>query len=119
MSRGYAKSLRFRVLSFIDSGKSKADAGRVFNLCRQTIYNWLSLRDSGDYSPPSHPNKYKASKLDCSVFSAYVRDNSDAYQHEIAKHFGVSQSAVFYALKRCGITRKKNHAVYRARRKKA
>lgn len=119
MSRSYAKSLRSRVLSFIDSGQSKSEASKVFKVCRQTIYNWLALRESGDYSPPSPPKRHKPSKLDCNIFKSYVNDNPDAYQHEIAAHFGVTQGAVFYALKRCGITRKKNHTVYGARRKKA
>lgn len=119
MSRSYAKSLRSRVLSFIDSGKSKSEASKVFNVCRQTIYNWISLRESGDYSPPARPKRHKPSKLDSETFVTYVNANPDAYQYEIAEHFGVTQGAVFYALKRCGITRKKNTYVQRARRKEA
>ncbi len=37
-----------------------------------------------------------------------VKDNPDHYQYERAKKFGVSQSAIFYALKRLNISNKKN-----------
>ena len=37
-----------------------------------------------------------------------VADNPDHYQYERANTFGVSQSAIFYALKRLQISYKKN-----------
>lgn len=37
-----------------------------------------------------------------------VQDYPDRYQYERAKIFGVSQSAIFYALKRLNISYKKN-----------
>ena len=37
-----------------------------------------------------------------------VADNPDHYQYERAKTFGVSQSTIFYALKRLQISYKKN-----------
>lgn len=37
-----------------------------------------------------------------------VKDNPDNFQYERAKKFGVSQSAIYYALKRLKISYKKN-----------
>jgi len=37
-----------------------------------------------------------------------VQINPDSFQYERAKSFGVSQSAIFYALKRLNISYKKN-----------
>ena len=37
-----------------------------------------------------------------------IREYPDAFQHERAKRFDVSASAIFYALRRLGITYKKN-----------
>ena len=42
------------------------------------------------------------------ALSKDVKDNPDHYQYERAKTFGVSQSAIFYALKRLNISNKKN-----------
>lgn len=37
-----------------------------------------------------------------------VEDNPDLFQYKRAKKFGVSQSAIYYALKRLKISYKKN-----------
>ncbi len=42
------------------------------------------------------------------VLAKDVKEHPDHYQYERAKKFGVSQSAIFYALKRLNITNKKN-----------
>ena len=47
-------------------------------------------------------------KINPEKLKAYIEENPDAYQHEIAEHFGVVQNAIFKALKKLGITRKKN-----------
>ena len=44
MSYGYSLDLRERVLSFIEDGHSQKEAGKVFKVPRQTIYNWLRLK---------------------------------------------------------------------------
>jgi len=38
----------------------------------------------------------------------HVEDYPDSYQHERATHFGVSSSCILYALRRLGVSNKKN-----------
>ncbi|WP_283397258.1 IS630 transposase-related protein [Wielerella bovis] len=58
-------------------------------------------------------NYYEQCKNISKVAQAYqvsrntLYQHSDAYLHEIAEHFHCSKSAIFYALKRMDITRKK------------
>lgn len=49
------------------------------------------------------------------ALSKDVKDNPEAYQYERAKKFGVSQSAIFYALKRLKISNKKNATPFQSR----
>jgi hypothetical protein len=42
--------------------------------------------------------------LDPEKLKKYVEESPDAYLWELAKELGVSQSGVYYALKRIGIT---------------
>lgn len=49
-----------------------------------------------------------STKIDMDALQKDVLQNPDHYQYERAKKFGVSQSAIFYALKRLKITDKKN-----------
>lgn len=40
----YSEDLRVRVLSHVDSGKSKMSAHKTFGVSRSTIDRWLELR---------------------------------------------------------------------------
>jgi transposase len=48
----YSMDLRKRVIESVKSGMSKAKASRSFNVCKQTIYNWLERSETtGDIKP--------------------------------------------------------------------
>lgn len=95
---------RIAVLSFIKSGGSKAEASRIFNISRHTIYAWLKLEDL----TPKPPLKTRHRKIDKAALQRHVEDYPDMFLHERAAIFGVDPSAISYSLKRMKIVKKKN-----------
>ncbi|PIR37101.1 MAG: hypothetical protein COV35_10915 [Alphaproteobacteria bacterium CG11_big_fil_rev_8_21_14_0_20_39_49] len=117
MAQSYSLDLRSRVVTYIKEGGSKISASSLYQVSRPTIDKWLRYDDSGDLSP--RKAKGKRSKIEKERLVFVLNSQPDAYLHEIAEHFDVSYVAVHAALKRLGITRKKNHALQGTERKKA
>ena len=46
-------------------------------------------------------------KVSAQALQAYLNSHPDAYQYEMAKHFGCAQATIGATLKRLKITRKK------------
>ena len=101
----YSTDLRKRVLDFITNGGSKAAAERTFGVSRRTIYNWLAAEDPFAYDKPG-PKGPRS--IDYDALGQHVADFPDNTLAERAKHFGVSEHGIFYALTKLNITRKKN-----------
>ena len=59
---------------------------------------------------PKPYERHAPGKIDLAALMQDVRDHPDAYQHERAARFGVTQKAIWQALKRLGVTHKKSHA---------
>lgn len=113
MSYGYSQDLRERVLRAIDAGQSKTEVAQRFAITRQTIHNWLLLRQEQG-AVLIRRRCRSASKLHKPELEAYIAAHPDAYLHEIAQHFHASASGVLRACRRLKISRKKNSAVRRA-----
>jgi len=99
----YSIDLRERVVGFVRSGGSKAEACRRFSVSRQTVYNWLL---SNDLSPRPHGRRQR--KLDWDALSRHVREYPDLLLRERAAHFGVHISSIAYALRQMRVTHKKS-----------
>ena len=107
MSYGYSRDLRECVLSYIEDGHTQKEASEVFNIPRQTIYNWTCLKkEKGDLGM-RRSGKRRPSKFDEEKLKEMVALHPDYYLSEIAVNFKATASGVCRALKRCGITRKK------------
>lgn len=112
MSNGYSNDLRERVLMYYDDKHSQNETCSVFNVSRSTLNSWLKLRrETGSAHLRPRPKTRNSRKIDEQKLKAYIESHPDAYQHEIAHEFGVSQSAIWYACDRYGITRKKTDAL--------
>lgn len=106
MARPYSVDLRNRVLAYIEETKDKAKASRLFRVGIATIYRWMARkRQTGNVRPS--PRKAYKKKIDDQKLIVYVEQNPDHFLSEIASHFGTTSQAIFYALKRLKITRKK------------
>lgn len=99
--------LRKRVVSFVHSGGSKAEAARRFSVSRKTVYNWLS-RD--DLSPKKHGLRHR--KIDKTALRLYIRHHRHALLREIAAHFGVDISSLSRCLAKMGIVKKTRNAMW-------
>ena len=100
-----AYSLDFRRQVFKvkqEEGLTFEQASDRFGITMRTLFRWQSSIE------PKTKRDKPATKIDMSALAEDVKNNPDHYQHERAKKFGVTQSAIFYALKRLKISNKKN-----------
>ena len=73
-----------------------------FDIPARTLFRWQNRLE-----PKAKRNK-PSTKVDMEILKKDVAQNPDHYQYERARKFGVGQSTIFYALKRLGISNKKN-----------
>ena len=106
MGRAYSLDLRKRVMKYLDEGKDKKSASSMFSIGISTVYRWIQERkERGNIQPKIRPFAYKY--IDDEKLKQYMANHQDAFLWEIAEEFSVTKQAIFYALKRLKITRKK------------
>lgn len=96
----YSTDIRELVLKKHSEGSSIRKLAKEFEMSPQTIQLWKKDLDTKAY-------KRKPSKIDDERLREDVEEYPDAYQHERAARFNCSQRAIGKALKRIGITQKK------------
>ena len=95
-----------RAVKYHLEGYSVRKTAKTFDISPNTLNTWLrEYREQGKFT--IKPKPANNTKLTEEALQAYFGENSDSYQAETAKHFGVSQSGVSRSLKRLKITRKK------------
>ena len=103
----YSVDLRKKVMNYIDRGNSIRKTSEVFTVGTTTIKEWKKLRtETGTLE--KRPLERKSSKICPDRLVAYINEHPESFLAEIAEIFQCTPQAVFYALKRLGITRKKN-----------
>lgn len=102
----YSLDLRTRVVTFVENGGGITRASKLFQVSRTSIYRWLN-RNNLQATTVEHRQR----KLDWFALEKDVAQNRDLRLIDRAKKFGVSPSAIFYALKKMKINRKKNSFV--------
>ena len=106
----YDIELRRRAVAYWNDGHSKRETAEVFKVSHFTLHMWKSqLKETGKLEDKKRKETWR--KIEPSKLKKYVKENPDAYLKEIAEEFGCSNVAIFKALKRLKITRKKNHFV--------
>lgn len=110
MAKPYSVDLRKRVVEYIEETKDKTKASQLFKVGIATIYRWIARKKQTGNVEPSPKKSYKK-KIDDQQLISYVEQNPDHFLSEIAGHFGTTLQAIFYALQRLRITRKKDHAL--------
>lgn len=91
---------------------SFAQVAARFNLSIQTVFSWTKR-----LAPKITRNK-PASKIDMLALAEDIEKYPDAYQYERAQRLCVSQRCIGYALKRLGVTYKKNSKTSQGLRRK-
>ena len=103
----YDVKLREKVLNYLGKGHTIKEAHEVFEAGTTTIKEWKKLKkETGKLD--KRPLERKNRKICPDRLIAYIAENPDSYLSEIAEVFNCTDAAVFYALKRLKITRKKN-----------
>lgn len=105
----YSVDLRKRVVASVHSGMKKKQVCELFNICKQTLYNWLLLeKKEGHLNPQTGFQKgHSHSIKDLDEFRKFVDLHPDYTQEEMAQHYGVGSSSIGRTLKRIGYSRKK------------
>ena len=98
--------LRERVIHFIETGGTIAEACRLFQISSSSVYRWRWLKNNLGHLSAAAPVR-GAYKIDNLALMDFLEHYPDAYQSEIAAHFNVTQSGACRAMKRLNITRKK------------
>lgn len=106
----YSLDLRQKVVNFVENGGKITDAAHIFGVGRASIYRWFGRQEL-----EATKVKRRQRKLDWKGLEKDVKENPEATLAERAKKFGVHPSAIFYALKKMKITRKKKQLRYRER----
>jgi transposase len=112
--KAYALDLRERVVKFIQSGGSKAEAARRFDMARSSVYRYLAAAQKGALAPKKSWGHWR--KLDPEKLQAHVKQHPDATLKELQNAFGVSHHAIWVRLGQLGFTLKKTHKISRAQR---
>src|SRR5215469_1152851 len=107
----YSMDYRLRAVEYKDEGHTFEELNEVFKIPPQTYYDWKKKIDSGYYKRERTFERKR--KIDKNVLQKAIEDNPDAYLHELAAFFGCSISAVYYALQKLKITRKKKFYLFR------
>ena len=106
----YDIELRRRAIAYWNAGHSKKETAAVFQVSHFTLQKWKSqLKETGTLEPKKRAETWR--KIDPAKLKEYVEQHPDAYLKEIAEEFGCSDVAVFKALRRLKLTRKKNHSL--------
>ena len=99
----YSLDFRKKVLQIREEkGLSIVKTANLFSISPTTIVKWKK-----NIIPKVSRNK-QATKIDMEALKKDIKANSDSYNYERAQRLGVSTTCVLYALKRLGITYKKN-----------
>jgi transposase len=101
----YSTDLRERAVKYAET-HTAAETSEAFGVGVRTIFKWKKkLRETGNLERKPLNRKFR--KLDPEKLKKWVEEHPDAYLWEIAEKFEASQSGVYYALQRIGITVKK------------
>ena len=113
----YSKKYRERTIEYRQAWHTLEETHQVFKVSISTIREWEKQRkETGDLGKKKLHRSFR--KIDPEKLKAYVAEHPDAYQSEIAKAFGCSESGIRDALRRYKITRKKRQPTIRSRIRK-
>ncbi|HGA1249748.1 TPA: IS630 family transposase, partial [Streptococcus suis] len=100
-----------KVLAYCEKTGSITEASAIFQVSRNTIYQWLKLKEkTGELHHQVKGTKPR--KVDRDKLKNYLETHPDAYLTEIASEFDCHPTAIHYPLKAMGYTPKKKSCTY-------
>jgi transposase len=94
-----------RAVAYRQKGHTFGQLLKAFEIPSVTYYDWEKKLDNGYYDTKTIRERKR--KIDKDELKRKVAEKPDAYLRELAEEYGCTESAVFYALKKLNITRKK------------
>ena len=99
----YSSDFRRKVLSVREKeGLTIAEVAARFCVGVASVVRWLRNPD------PRRTRNKPATKIDMEELASDILEHPDAYQYERARRLGVSVQGINYALRRLGVSYKKN-----------
>lgn len=109
----YSSDFRRKVLSVREKeGLTIAQVAARFCVGVASVTRWVKNPD------PKLTRNKPATKIDMTALARDVQDYPDAYQYERARRLGVSEKGIGHALRRMGITYKKNASTSQSTRRR-
>lgn len=110
----YSVDFRKKVLKIREEESLSVEAVAIrFGVGKASVMRWLIELE------PKKTRTKSATKINMDVLKKDVEEYPDSYQYERAERLGVSQSGIYWALKRLEVTYKKNTKSSKSRRRKA
>ena len=94
-------------VTYKDEGHTFSELRNIFNIPPETYYLWKEKLENG-YTGEKVFRERKR-KIDKDILRQAIADRPDIFLYELAEIFGCTVQAVFYALDKLDITRKKNN----------
>jgi transposase len=101
----YSIDYKERAVEYKDAGHTFEELKEAFKIPPITYYDWKEKLESGYFDKKFIRQRNR--KIDREKLRQAVKENPDAYLHELAQQFDCTPQAVFYMLLRLGITLKK------------
>ena len=98
----YSIDLRKRVVEFVQSGGSKAEASRRFSVSLWCVNDWCRRPNLAPNTSPGRPRKF-----DWEVLRRGMQAHPDKLLREWADELGVWTNSIWYASQKMGHTYKK------------
>ena len=110
----YPLLIRKKVLKIkVEEKTSIRKLAKRFGISRTTLFKWTKRLEE------KTTRRKRATKINMTLLKKDVEENPDSYQYERANKFSVSQRCIGYALRRLGVTYKKNVSASKSERRKA
>ena len=111
----YSIDYKRRAVAYKQEGHTFKQLREAFGIPSETYYDWKKKLESGYYEAKTKQERNR--KIDKDILRQAVAQQPDAYLGELAKQFDCTATAVFYALEKLNITRKKRPLPIRKNRK--
>ena len=112
MPKPYSTDLREKLFAQLDSGMSITKASKIFRINRQTIYNWISMKEeTGKLEAKSGYQKGHSHKIkDLERLEKFLLENPDKTLKELSRLWSekISGWTLGRWVNRLGYTYKKN-----------
>lgn len=102
----YSKDYKKCAVEYKRNHHTFEETKEIFGMAKSTFYEWEKEYDAGF---PDKPKRTYEKKINKEALKRAISERPDSELAELAEAFACTPQAVFYALKRMGITLKKRH----------